>query len=128
MIKKRILIVDDEVSFARLLKLNLEKTEQYDVRVENWPEDALAAAREFKPHLVFLDIVMPRMPGGNVAAVFKADPEMSQTPIAFLTAALTKERIEENEGKIGGYPCIAKLTKVDEIIQFIETHAQVNLP
>ncbi len=120
--KKRILIVDDEAAFARLLKMNLEKTEQYEVRTENWPEDALQAAREFKPHLVLLDIVMPRMPGGNVAAAFQADPEMKDTPIAFLTGALRASQIEENEGTIGGLPCLAKVTKLDEIIQFIEKH------
>ena len=43
MAKKRILLVDDEKSLTTLLKLNLEETGNYDVRVENWPEDALAA-------------------------------------------------------------------------------------
>jgi PleD family two-component response regulator len=57
--KKRILIVDDEVGAARLLKANLEQTNRYEVRVENWPEDAATAARQFKPHLVLLDIIMP---------------------------------------------------------------------
>ncbi len=123
--KKRILLVDDEVAFARLLKMNLEKTEQYEVRTENWPEDALEAARQFKPNLVLLDIVMPRMPGGNVAAAFRADPEMKDTPIAFLTGALRASQIEENEGTIGGLPCLAKVTKLDDIIKFIEQHARV---
>lgn len=122
--KKRILIVDDEVSFARLLKLNLEKTDRYEVRVENWPEDTVESARQFQPHLVFLDIVMPRMPGGNVAAALKADPGTKDIPIVFLTAALRPSLIEENEGKIGGYPCIPKLTKIDEIVTFIDAHAR----
>ncbi len=125
MSQKRILIVDDEATFARLLKLNLEKSGQYEVEVESWPEDAVETARRFKPNLVFLDIVMPRMPGGNVAAAFHADPDLKDTPIVFLTAALRPSLIEENEGKIGGYPCLPKLTKVDDIIQFIETHAKV---
>ena len=38
--KRRILIVDDEISFTRLLKLNLEQTNDYVVRVENRAEDA----------------------------------------------------------------------------------------
>ena len=48
MSKKRVLLVDDEKSLTGLLKLNLEETGQYEVRVENWPEDALKAAREFQ--------------------------------------------------------------------------------
>ena len=55
MAKKRILLVDDEKSLTNLLKLNLEEAGQYEVRVENWAEEALAAARTFKLHLnVFL--------------------------------------------------------------------------
>lgn len=123
--KKRILIVDDEATFARLLKLNLEKTGQYEVEVECWPEDAVEAARRVKPSLVLLDIVMPRMPGGNVAAAFRADPGLKEIPIVFLTAALRPSLIEENEGQIGGYPCLPKLASVDEIVQFIEAHAKV---
>lgn len=126
--KKRILIVDDEVNYARLLKLNLEKTNQYEVRTENWPEDALQAAREFKPHLVLLDIIMPRVPGGNVAALFGADSELKAIPIVFLTAALRPSQIEENGGRIGGYPCLAKLATVDEIIRFIEDNALPEAP
>ena len=54
MAKKRVLLVDDEKSFTNLLKLNLEDTSEYEVRVENWAEDALAAARDFKPDIVRL--------------------------------------------------------------------------
>ena len=66
--KKRILLVDDEKSLTTLLKLNLEETGDYEVRVENFPEDALAAVRAFQPDLVLLDLIMPRLPGGNVAS------------------------------------------------------------
>jgi CheY-like chemotaxis protein len=124
MAKKRILIVDDEKSLTNLLKLNLEETGQYDVRIENWAEDALAAARAFKPDLVLLDIIMPRMPGGNVAAQIDADPQLKDTPIVFLTAAVRKHQVEENEGIISGRPCLAKPATVDEVIAMIEKHAR----
>ena len=89
--EKRILLVDDEKSFTNILKLNLEETGSYVVRVENWPEDAHQAAREFKPHIVFLDIIMPRLPGGNVAAQIDEDPDLKDTPIIFLTAAVRRD-------------------------------------
>lgn len=123
MTKKRILIVDDEVGAARLLKANLEQTDRYEVRVENWPEDALAAAREFRPDLVLLDIIMPRLPGGNVAAQIEADPSLKGTPIVFLTAAVRKHgprSVEEHEWVICDHPCVAKPASAEEIIQFIE--------
>ena len=122
--KKRILLVDDEKSLTTLLKLNLEETGNYDVRVENWPEDALAAAREFKPDLVLLDIIMPRMPGGNVAALIDNDPQLKGTPIVFLTAAVRKHQVEENEGIICDHPCLAKPATVDEVVAMIEKYAR----
>lgn len=124
MAKKRILLVDDEKSLTTLLKLNLEDTGNYDVRVENWPEDALAAAREFKPDLVLLDIIMPRLPGGNVAAQIDADPLLKGTPIVFLTAAVRRSQVEDNDGIICEHPCLAKPATVDEVIAMIEKHAR----
>ena len=124
MAKKRILLVDDEKSLTTLLKLNLEETGNYEVRVENWPEDALGAAREFKPDLVLLDIIMPRMPGGNVAAQFDADPQLKGTPIVFLTAAVRRSQVEDNDGIICEHPGLAKPATVEEVIAMIEKHAR----
>jgi two-component system, OmpR family, alkaline phosphatase synthesis response regulator PhoP len=122
--KKRILLIDDEKSFTTLLKMNLEETGTYEVRVENWAEDALTAAREFKPDLVLLDIIMPRMPGGNVAALIKTDPALKDTPIVFLTAAVRKHQVEENEGIICDLPCLAKPASIESVIAMIERHVR----
>lgn len=124
MTKKKILLVDDEKSFTNLLKLNLEDTGNYQVRVENWAEDAVTAAKEFKPDIILLDIIMPRMPGGNVAALIKEIPELRDTPIVFLTAAVRKHQVEENDGIICDFPCIAKPATVDMVIEAIEKHAR----
>jgi CheY-like chemotaxis protein len=120
--KKRILIVDDETGSARLLKANLEQTGRYEARVEKWPEDAVGAAREFKPDLVLLDVLMPRMSGGDVAAAFQKDPELKAIPIVFLTAAVRKSTVEEHQGVISGAPIIAKPASMEEIIKCIEQH------
>lgn len=118
--KKKVLLVDDEKSFTNLLKLNLEQTGNYDVCVVNWGEDALKNAREFRPDIMLLDIIMPRMPGGNVVAEFDADPEMKNLPIVFLTAAVQRSRLEEMDGIISGRPCLAKPASLEEIVAMIE--------
>ena len=128
MAKKRILLVDDDKSFTRLLKLNLEETGQYEVRVENWAEDALAAVREFRPDLVLLDIIMPRMPGGNISSAIANDPELKETPIVFLTAAVRKHQVEEHEGIICDRPTLAKPASVEKIIEAIEVHSRPATP
>jgi len=118
--KKKVLVVDDEKSFTNLLHLNLEQTGNYDVQVVNWSEDALATARAFKPDIMLLDIIMPRMPGGNVVAQFEADPEMKDLPIVFFTAAVQRSRLEEMDGIISGRPCLAKPASLEEIVAMIE--------
>lgn len=118
--KKKVLLVDDEKSFTNLLKLNLEQTGNYEVRVVNWSEDALGSAQEFRPDIVLLDIIMPRLPGGNVAAQFEADPALKEVPIVFLTAAVQRRRLEEMDGIISGRPCLTKPATVEEIVAMIE--------
>lgn len=120
--KKKVLLVDDEKSFTTLLKLNLEQTGNYEVRVVNWSEDALPTAREFQPHIMLLDLIMPAMPGGNVAALFEADPSLKDLPIVFLTAAVRRSRLEEMDGIISGRPCLAKPASLEEIVTMIEKH------
>jgi len=122
--KARILYIDDEVGAARLLKLNLDGTGRYEIQVQNWPEDALATAREFKPDLVLLDIIMPRMPGGNVIEMFQRDAEFRHVPVVFFTAAVSPSTVADHEGSICGHPCLAKPSNLDGIIAFIER----NLP
>jgi len=112
--------VDDEVSFTRLLKLNLEQTNDYVVRVENSAEDALDTAREFRPDLVLLDFMMPRMFGGDIAARLRADACLKTTPIVFFTAAVSKTRVKEHDGVISGFPFLAKPASVEEVIEQIE--------
>ena len=63
--KKRILLVDDEPSITRLLKLNLEQTGDYEVATENVSKAALATAEEFRPDLILLDVMMPDLDGGG---------------------------------------------------------------
>lgn len=122
--KARILYVDDEIGAARLLKLNLETTGRYEVSVQNWPEDALATARDFQPDLVLLDLIMPRMPGGNVVNSFEHDPGLKDVPIVFFTASVWRERVKEHDGIICDHPCLAKPARLDEITAFIDA----NLP
>src|SRR5438477_10515438 len=93
--KKRILIIDDEASFTRMVKLNLEKTGTFEVREENRPAYGIAAAREFKPDLILLDAIMPTMDGGHVAAQIRNDRHLKGTPIVFLTGTVSQPEAGE---------------------------------
>jgi CheY-like chemotaxis protein len=118
--KKRILVIDDEPSITRLLKLNLEQTDHYEVREENDSTHALDAAREFKPDLVISDVMMPEVGGGEVAAQLREDPALRRVPVIFLTAAVRKEELGGPEAVIAGRLYIAKPLDVKSLLTAIE--------
>jgi CheY-like chemotaxis protein len=64
------------------------------------------------------------MPGGNVAAQIMEDPAIKDTPIVFLTAAVRKHQVEENDGIICDHPCLAKPATAEMVIEMIEKHAR----
>ncbi len=123
--KIKILIVDDEQTFTEMVKLNLEETRKFEVRTENKGTKALAAAREFNPDIILLDIIMPDMTGSEAAEKLKDDPFTKNIPIVFLTAVVTKEEEKKGNGIIGGNFCLAKPISVEELISFIENKVKL---
>ena len=120
--KRRVLIVDDEVSFTRLLKLNLEQCNGYVVHTVNVALDALTEARRFQPELILLDVMMPDLPGGEVAAQLRADLALRHVPIVFLTAAIKKAEVCSNGGIVGGLPFVAKPVEMKELRRVLDTY------
>jgi DNA-binding response OmpR family regulator len=120
--KKRILVIDDQADITRMLKLNLEQTHDYEVRMENISSRALAAAEEFRPDLILLDVVMPGIDGGTLAASLGAHPKLKGVPIVFLTAAATKEEVYKRGGIIGGSPFLAKPVDLAEVLRCLKKH------
>jgi CheY-like chemotaxis protein len=120
--KKRILVVDDEPSITRLLKLNLEQTGDYEVATENVSKAALAAAEAFHPDLCLLDVMMPGLDGGNLADQLQASPRLKGVPIVFLTAAVTREEVRTRRGLVGGLPFLAKPVNLQEVRACLEQH------
>lgn len=118
---RRILIVDNDKNTTRLVKILLEKTGRYVVFEENDSTRARQTARNFRPDLIFLDVVMPDRDGGEIASEIRADPELQYTPIIFLTALVT--RAEANTGlHIDEHPFLAKPIDIQELIKAIEAH------
>lgn len=83
--KTRILIVDDEDDYRQTLMDRLI-FEGFDVKEAINGADAVEAAREFKPDLVLLDIMMPLMNGYRCWSAFQKEEELKKIPILILTA------------------------------------------
>ncbi|MDO8482712.1 MAG: response regulator [bacterium] len=123
--KKRILVVDDKASDTSLVKQYLERTNEYVVREENNSEAALAAAEEFQPHLILLDVMMPGIDGGDLVTCFQKSQKLKAVPIVFLTAFVTKRQVEEAGGEIGGFPFLAKPVVLEELRACLKHHLEV---
>jgi len=121
---RRILIIDNDPDTTHLVKVLLERTGHYLVLEENDASKAYQSARDFRPDLILLDIVMPETDGGEVAARIEADPQLQNTPIIFLTALVT--RAEAKNGlNIQGHPFLAKPVSIPELIDAIQEHLPV---
>lgn len=120
--KKRILIVDDEASFTRMVKLNLEKTGQFEVREENKATYAVAAAREFKPDLIILDVIMPNLDGGDIFGQLQNDRHLKGTPVIFLTATVSPREAGVKGFNSGGALFLAKPVTLENLMACIQEH------
>lgn len=92
---RKILLVDDEAGFTQLLKMNLEKSGGYEVKIENDSTHAVATARSFMPDAIVLDVVMPGMDGGDVQAQLQTIPALAKIPVVMLTALVDSTELSE---------------------------------
>ncbi|MEI8355010.1 MAG: response regulator [Deltaproteobacteria bacterium] len=120
--KKKILVVDDEVSLTHMIRRGLEAKGNYLVMEENSGRRAITAARSFRPDIVLLDVMMPDLDGGSVAAIFAEDDDLKHIPIVFLTAIVTKEETQPTGSVIGRHTFMAKPVNLDDLLTCIEDH------
>jgi len=83
--KAKILLIDDDVDFVEATTIVLE-SKPYEVIVASEGNEGLRKAREEKPDLIILDIIMPVKDGFTAAEEFKKDPELSKIPLLILTS------------------------------------------
>ena len=132
--KTRVLIIDDDVSLSRLMRLMLEKTQMYEVSVENRPASAMATARAFKPGLILLDLDMPGKDGGQVAREMEADPILKHAKIIFITALVSKNETGMTPHIRKGIRYLAKpvdpmtlIDTIEDVLSFPTEHASAGV-
>lgn len=82
--KKKVLIIEDDKFFANLLALSC-KDEELEFEIAIGGEKGIACAKEIKPNLIVLDILMPGMDGFQVLAILKEDPSLASIPVIILS-------------------------------------------
>jgi CheY-like chemotaxis protein len=118
--KTKILVVDDEPGLTRLIKLNLESTGWFEVKTENRGDRAIQVALEFDPDIIFLDIMMPDLPGEEIAERIRADPRLQAKKLVFLTAIVTRDDTADGHNQIGGHQFLAKPVSTKDLLRTID--------
>lgn len=117
---KRVLVIDDEANVTHLVKLALERTGFYTVREENSSTQAVNTAREFKPDVILLDVIMPNIDGGALAVSFDADPYLKTVPKIFITGAVSRKEAKEEGLQSGGFVFLAKPINLQNLLHCLE--------
>ena len=97
--KKKILLVEDDAALSGVYKSRLQM-EGFDTYEVNNGEKALAAAIDFKPDLILLDAMMPKISGFDVLDILKNTPETANIIVVMLTA-LSQPKDKERAQSMG---------------------------
>jgi two-component system alkaline phosphatase synthesis response regulator PhoP/two-component system response regulator RpaA len=109
-----ILVIEDDYIVARTIERSL-RSDEFHVTLASRGEKGIFIARQSPPDLVILDIIMPDMDGYQVCQTMRADPQLSQVPILFLTAKVRPQ--DKIAGfKVGADDYLSKPFNVDELI------------
>ncbi len=113
--KKRVMIVDDEKDFLEITKINLEMTDKYEVMALSSAENIISQVQKFKPDIILLDIIMPKIDGVEVCERLNEDPEGAGIPVISLSA------LDTDKDKLMMY----KLGIVDFLVKPIEKNIRI---
>jgi two-component system OmpR family response regulator len=103
----RILYVEDDEDIRTVATMALETVGGYTLRVCGSGREAVAAAVDFSPDLILLDVMMPGMDGPTTLEALRRIPGAVRTPVVFMTAKVQPSEIERYK-EMGAIAVIAK--------------------
>jgi len=119
--KKKLLLVEDDAALSGVYKSRME-LEGFDVREVNNGEDALSAAMEYKPDLILLDAMMPKISGFDVLDILRNTPETAGVRIIMLTA-LSQPKDKERAESLGVDDYLVKSQVViGDVVERVKFH------
>jgi len=117
------MIVDDEEDFLKITKINLEETDKYEVMTLSDGKDVIKQVQEFKPNIILLDILMPKIDGVETCKMLNENAAGKEIPIITLSALDTdKDRLMMY--KLGVVDFLVKPIEKTELIAKIEKALQ----
>ncbi len=124
--KKKILLVEDDTALSAVYRSRLE-LEGFDIREVHNGEDALSAAIDYKPDLVLLDAMMPKISGFDVLDILRNTPETGNIRVIMLTA-LSQPKDKERAEALGVDEYLVKSQVViSDVVERIKHHLGITL-
>ena len=114
---KKILVFDDVFPVRYLIEHTLRR-KGYDVQAVKDGSAGLMTAREYRPDLIVVDIMMPDIDGFQVCREIREDPLLRKTPVIFLTALMTKKH-KLQAFEVGADDYLVKPFQADELMAHI---------
>lgn len=119
-----VLVIDDEADFCYFVKMNLMDNKLlkglFNVSIATDCRHGIELAGREQPDIILLDLVMPDMPGEEVAAALKKHPATKDIPILYITALATDADISESgEKMIGNNHILPKPVRTKRLIKTI---------
>lgn len=119
--KKKILLVEDDEALAAVYRSRLE-LEGFETKEVNNGEEALSVAVEFKPDLILLDVMMPKISGFDVLDILRNTPETANVRIIMLTA-LSQPKDKERAETLGVDDYLVKSQVViGDVVERVKYH------
>lgn len=123
--KKKILLVEDDQALAKVYIARLE-LEGFDVKHVGNGEDALSTAVEYKPDLILLDVMMPKITGFDVLDILRNTPETMNIRIIMLTAlSQSKDRERAEELGVDDY-LVKSQVVIGDVIDRVKHHLGIS--
>ncbi len=122
----RVLVVDDEPDLIRILEFGL-RAAGYQVDVAADGQEGLKRARETRPDIILLDLMLPKLDGYKVCRLLKFDERYRNIPIIILSAR-TQEGDQSLAIQMGANRFITKPYEFGEILAHIEALLKAGTP
>lgn len=118
---KKILLVEDDDALASVYQTRLQ-AENFDVKRVPNGEDALASALSYKPDLILLDVMMPKVSGFDVLDILRNTPETAQVKVIMLTA-LSQDSDKQRAESLGVNDYLVKSQVViADVVDRVKVH------
>ena len=133
--KRRVLIIDDEINFANIMKLELERDARIEAKFATWGKDGVVMAETYKPDLCLIDFMLPDITGDEVMAAIHSHRDRRMKMVVYsahtrdairqhpnLEARLTELGADEFLSKSAGMRAL--ITKVYELLSLEPANAR----